>query len=79
MNQSIMIDPEHVYHVYPKDDLEEHYLECVYPAIGYPYCPCKCDPKFKEVEGGLLIVHNSFDGREGVEWTNELLNPEMPS
>jgi len=71
-----MIDPDKVYHVYPRNDLEEHYLECVYPAIGSPYCPCKCDPQFKEEGDGLLIVHNSFDGREGVEIANEILNPK---
>ena len=69
-----MIDPDKVYHVYPVKDLKEHYLECVYPAIGHPYCPCECEPKFKEEDDDLLIVHNSFDGREGIEWVNELLN-----
>lgn len=69
-----MIDPDKVYHVYPRNDLESHFLECVYPAIGNPYCPCKCDPEFKEEEDALLIVHNSFDGREGVEVVNEILN-----
>lgn len=69
-----MIDPDKVYHVYPRNDLESHFLECVYPAIGNPYCPCNCDPEFKEEEDALLIVHNSFDGREGVEVVNEILN-----
>jgi len=62
------------YHIYPIDDLEEHYLECVYPPIGHPYCPCKCGPKFKEEYGSILMVHNSFDGREGIEWVKEILN-----
>jgi hypothetical protein len=68
-----MIDPNKVYHVYPVDDLEEHYLECVYPAIGHPYCPCKCKPKFIEEGDALIIRHNSFDGREGLEWVKEIL------
>jgi len=68
-----MIDPEKVYHVFPRNDLREHYLECVYPALTAPYCPCVCKPEFKEVEDALLIVHNSFDGREGVEWAKEIL------
>lgn len=68
-----MIDPDKVYHVYPVNDLEEHYLECVYPAIGAPYCPCKCEPTWKEEGDALLIVHNSYDGREGLEWVNEIL------
>ena len=72
-----MIDSEKVYHIYPINDEQEHYLECVYPAIGYPYCPCKCNPEFKEEGDALLIVHNSFDGREGVEWANEILNNKV--
>lgn len=68
-----MIDPDKVYHIYPRNDLEDHYLECVYPVIGHPYCPCKCEPVFKEEGDALLIVHNSFDGREGVEIANEIL------
>lgn len=56
------------YHVYPRNDLEEHYLECVYPQIGHPYCPCKCNPVFKEEDNTIIIVHNSFDGRENFEY-----------
>lgn len=70
-----MIDPDKVYHVYPRNDLESHYLECVYPSNRSPYCPCKCNPQFKEENESLIIVHNSFDGREGVEWAKELLKP----
>lgn len=70
-----MIDPDKVYHIYPRNDLKEHYLECVYPVTGYPYCPCECSPQFKEEGDALLIVHNSFDGREAVEIANEILNP----
>lgn len=68
-----MIDPEKVFHVYPKDDLQNHYLKCVYPAIGHPYCPCKCNPEFKEEDDNLLIVHNSFDGREVFEQAYEMI------
>lgn len=68
-----MIDPEKVFHVYPLNDLESHYLECVYPAIGNPYCPCKCNPEFKEEGESLLIIHNSFDGREVFEQAKEMV------
>ena len=68
-----MFDPDNVYHIYPVDDLEDHFLECVYPVIGIPYCPCKCEPVFEEKNDALIIVHNSFDGREAVEWANEIL------
>lgn len=62
------------YHVYPVNDEHGHYLERVYPSIGMPYCPCECSPKWKEESGSIVIVHNSFDGREGLEWANEILN-----
>lgn len=69
-----MIDPNKVFHVYPKNDLQDHYLECVYPTIGHPYCPCECLPQFQEEEDSLLIVHNSFDGRENFEPDNKVRN-----
>ena len=71
-----MIDPKKVWHIYPVKDEEDHYLECVYPAIGHPYCPCKCGAYFKEEGDSLLIVHNSFDGREGLEMAKKLLNEQ---
>lgn len=64
------------YHVYPLNDAEEHFLECVYPIVGHPICPCKCEPTFKEEGSSLLIVHNSFDGREGVEMAKKILNAD---
>jgi hypothetical protein len=73
-----MIDPEKVYHIFPLNDLEEHITDCEYPENGVPFCPCKCNPEWKEEDDALLIVHNSFDGREGVEWVNEQLNSTEP-
>ncbi len=55
-------------HVHPLNDLEEHNLEGT---------QCKCNPNIIiESNSDMIIVHNSFDGREGVEWTNEILNNE---
>lgn len=68
-----MIDPEQVFHVYPINDLREHVLRCEYPAFGPPYCPCICEPTWKEKGEALIILHHSFDGREGLQWTNEIL------
>jgi len=48
-------------HVYPINDLEEHVLEST----------CKCEPSLVE-EGEMIWVHNSFDGREGLELYDEL-------
>lgn len=37
------------------------------------FCKCDCIPRI-EKEGEIFLVHhNSFDGREGVEWANEVL------
>lgn len=68
-------------HIYPLNDLKEHYTESVDARIdGFsndvpPHCPCLCNPKKDQREDGVwIIIHNSFDGREGLEWANELLN-----
>lgn len=45
-------------HVYPVDDTYPHITE----GIG---CPCK--PRIEPCEGGTLIVHRSYDGREKAE------------
>jgi hypothetical protein len=42
-------------HVVPLNDLKEH--NCI-------SCLCECKPKVEEVDGGWLIIHNSYDGRE---------------
>lgn len=53
-----------VIHVLPIDDIEDH--------IDSSTCPCQ--PSIEEENGHLIIVHSSFDGREGVEWAQEILN-----
>lgn len=67
-------------HVYPINDTKTHYLESVDAVLdGFsedvpPWCPCLCHPKAERQENGVwIIVHNSFDGREGLEWANEIL------
>lgn len=49
--------------VYPINDTEDHDLKST----------CKCNPKIIFENGEMIVVHNSFDGREGVEWVNEIL------
>ncbi len=52
-----------IIHVTPINDLKKHRESYI----------CFCIPEVK-VEGLIFIViHNSWDGREGVEWINELL------
>ena len=54
-----------IWHVIPTKDLEEH----------EELSTCKCNPKVEILEesGAVLIIHNSFDGRELVEQANEIL------
>jgi hypothetical protein len=61
-----------IWHVYPQNDLGEHILETV-ERMGFLYCQCDCCAEVRQVDGGYIVVHNSYDGREGVEWANEIL------
>ncbi len=66
-------DLEKIYHVVPLNDLREHDASCEM-VMGLPLCRCKCDPKYDDTEPpGMVVIHNSYDGREGVEWANEIL------
>jgi hypothetical protein len=51
-------------HVVPEDEKPRH----------EPASTCPCGPRV-EVHDSLLILHNSFDGREAVEWAEGILNP----
>jgi hypothetical protein len=72
-----------IWHVYPQNDLQEHSLDSkkvthFHEVEGYKIgttveCNCKCEPRIMYEDGGVIIVHNSFDGREGIEWTNDIL------
>jgi hypothetical protein len=55
-----------IYHVYPIDDIEKHELE------GYN---CHCNPKveYNQESNSIMVIHNSFDGRELVEQAKEIL------
>jgi hypothetical protein len=51
---------ENVVHVVPINDLREHSIDARFP--------CECLPEEQFVEGGgVVIVHNSWDGREITE------------
>lgn len=59
------IKKNNMIHAYPINDLEQHDLEGT---------QCKCNPEvIVEPNAEIIIVHNSFDGREGVELANEIL------
>lgn len=53
-----------IIHVIPVNDLKPHRESYV----------CHCEPKIENHTGNMICIHNSFDGREGVEWANEILN-----
>jgi hypothetical protein len=69
-----MINRDNIWHVYPINDEKEHNLNTEFPVIGEPVCKCECLPIHEKEGEGLVIVHNSFDGREGVEWVSQILN-----
>jgi len=54
------------YHIYPENDSYPHQLD------GYQ---CSCDPRLEYDENTetVLVIHNSFDGRELVEEANRIL------
>ena len=39
---------------------------------------CPCGPSVDFLEGEMLVLHNSFDGREAVEWAEAVLNRDVP-
>jgi hypothetical protein len=48
-------------HVLPNDEQHEYSTTC------------KCEPKVIKEAEELIIVHNSYDGREGLEVVNNIL------
>lgn len=69
-----MVNKDNIQHVHPlKDDLP-HLLSCEFREGALPRCACDCKPFYFLVGDGMIVVHNAFDGREGTEWANEILN-----
>lgn len=70
-----------IQHIVPVNDLGQHiertweFNDCDSDAPLVSDCPCEPDIK-DDGFGGWIIVHNSFDGREGVEIVNEILKNE---
>jgi len=44
-------------HILPINDIEPHEESIT----------CKCKPNVEHVEGNMIVIHNSFDGRERQE------------
>lgn len=38
---------------------------------------CHCDPAIETVNQNIIFIHNSYDGREGVEIVSEILNGDI--
>ena len=54
------------YHVTPNKDIHPHEQTTT----------CRCEPRVEMVNGNMVVIHNAFDGRVGVEWAEEILNPD---
>lgn len=46
-----------IWHILPVNDVEEHEESST----------CKCEPRIEIAGGDMLMIHNSFDGRELLE------------
>ena len=57
-------------HVHPIDDIKEH-------DISDTGNTCSCNPSVLLEDGEMIVIHNSFDGREGLEWTVEDMDGEI--
>lgn len=53
-------------HVHPLNDIKEH-------DTSDKGNTCHCNPIVRIESGEMVVIHNSFDGREGVEWAFEIL------
>lgn len=53
-----------IIHITPVGDLREHLQDTM----------CECRPVVQmEESGDIICIHNSYDGREGLELANEVL------
>lgn len=76
------MDKNMINHVYPVNDDYDHLLETEYDMANQLKCRCNCNPRLEFHRDeyyitGVTVIHNSFDGREAVEWANEILNKEI--
>ena len=63
-----------IQHVIPLNDTQEHSCISEVTELFEPFCVCECSPRCEVIDlEHFIFIHNSFDGREGVEWVNELL------
>jgi hypothetical protein len=53
-----------IWHILPINDIKDHVEDST----------CPCEPVVLVEGGDLIIVHNSWDGREAVEEATEIIN-----
>lgn len=58
-----MVKDSKTIHIVPINDVKKHTESR----------KCECDPDVEEYNGVIIIIHNSFDGREGVEMAKDIL------
>jgi hypothetical protein len=51
-------------HILPNNDLKPHEESTT----------CECEPRIITDQPELIVVHNAYDGREGLELANDILN-----
>jgi len=54
-------------HITPTNDLREHIEESI----------CWCEPEIEIVNGEMIIIHNSLDGREYLEEAEDILKMKI--
>lgn len=65
---------DYVTHITPVGDEKRHYEKITFlPHKDGRYCPCHCLPTEEVINNELIVTHNSFDGRQGVENANKIL------
>lgn len=75
-----IVETRDLRHVIPLNDAKDHETASYFGAErnleGWPECDCHCNPKREWLpdRNAWLFIHSSFDGREGLEWTVEILN-----
>lgn len=55
-----------IVHVLPIDDFRLHIEQST----------CECQPRVEVVEGGMIVVHHSWDNREVIEQVRSLLSKQ---
>jgi hypothetical protein len=59
--------PTEMIHVHPLNDIKQH-------DTTNTGNTCHCEPTVHVAGNEIFVIHNSFDGREGVERANQILN-----